>query len=398
MPGLSAATLALVEFLHAHYDRYAVRDATPRLTADELAAHLAAFAADDERLTVAVAGRSAAGRPIHRVTFGEGRRRVLMWTQMHGDEPTATLATLDLLAALTTFDQHDGLATIRREVQVCILPMLNPDGAAVFQRRTAQGLDLNRDARRLRTPEARILKRTHDDFVPDYAFNLHDQNPRYTVGDSRRLTAMAFLAPAHDASGKDNVARRRAKRLAAALVHLLTPYIAGHMARFDDAYEPRSFGDAMQGWGTSVVLVESGGWRDDPEKTYLRKLNAVMLLGALHAIAGDECEEIEPSAYEALPGNTQHFYDLIFESATLDFGSGVPPIVADIAVNLVDGWRRQPADVVRGRVMDVGDLRDYAAGERWSLDGRRVSGDDLRIEAEIDVDALRAMAQPVAPG
>ncbi|OYT70642.1 MAG: peptidase M14 [Chloracidobacterium sp. CP2_5A] len=396
MSGLSAATHALVEFLGAHYDRYAVREATPRLTASELATHLAELAARDERIKVTFAGKSAAGRPIHRVTFGEGRRRILMWTQMHGDEPTATLAALDLLAALAAFGQHPALATILKETQACIIPMLNPDGAEAFQRRTAQGIDLNRDARYLRAPEARILKRTHDDFVPDYAFNLHDQNPRYTVGDSRRLTAMAFLAPAHDASGKDNVARRRAKRLAAALVSLLAPYIAGYMARFDDAYEPRSFGDAMQGWGTSVVLVESGGWRNDPGKAYLRKLNAMMLLGALHAIAGDEFDELEASAYESLPSNTRNFYDLIFEDATLDFGEGIPSIVADIAVD-IPGRHPLPADAIRGRVMDVGDLRDYEAGERWSLAGQRVSGEALRVESEIEVDALRALARPVEP-
>jgi hypothetical protein len=397
MLGLSEATLTLVKRLASHYDRYMVREATPRLTAAGLASHLSHLASKDTRLTVEIGGRSAAGRPIHRVTFGQGQRRVLMWTQMHGDEPTATLAVLDLLAALVEFPQDAALNRILREVQVCILPMLNPDGAEVFQRRTAQGIDLNRDARHLRTPEARLLKRTHDNFVPDFAFNLHDQNPRYTVGDSHRLTAMAFLAPAHDASGKDNMARRRAKRLAAAMVQMLTPYIDGYMARFDDTHEPRSFGDAMQGWGTSVVLVESGGWRNDPEKTYLRQLNAVVLLGALHAIAGDECDAVEATAYEALPPNTSYFYDLIFESATLDFGPSLPPIVADIAINVSNHWQSTPVDAIRGRVMDVGDLRDYDAGERWSLDGRAVPGHDFHIEAEVDVDALRAMAQPVQP-
>ncbi|MFQ3581477.1 MAG: M14 family zinc carboxypeptidase [Chloracidobacterium sp.] len=397
MPGLSGATLAFVERLAAHYDRYVVQGATPRLTAAALAAHLQDLAAQDGRIKVDVAGRSAVGRPIHRVMVGQGRRRVLMWTQMHGDEPTATLAVLDILSALNYFGQDPALDTTLREVQVCILPMLNPDGAEVFQRRTAQGIDLNRDARCLRTVEAQTLKRTHDTFVPDYAFNLHDQNPRYTVGESRRLTAMAFLAPAHDASGKDNVARRRAKRLAAALVQLLTPYISGHMARFDDTHEPRSFGDAMQGWGTSVVLVESGGWRNDPEKAFLRKLNTILLLGALHAIAGDECDEIEVSAYEALPTNTNHFYDLIFESAKLDFGNGIPPITADIAINLNDSWQASPADITRGRVMDVGDLRDYEANERWSLAGQSVNGTELSLDAEIDVDMLRAIARPSEP-
>jgi len=398
MAGLSEETQALVKRLVSQYEHYAVREATRRLTAAALAQHLKNLAACDGRLVVEPLGRSAEGRPIYRVTFGQGQRRVLMWTQMHGDEPTATLAVLDLLAALTKFPQDTALNKILREVQVCIIPMLNPDGAETFQRRTAQGIDLNRDARCLSTPEARLLKRTHDSFVPDFAFNMHDQNPRYTVGESRRLTAMAFLAPAHDASGKDNVARRRAKRLAAAMIQMLTPYIGGYMARFDETHEPRSFGDAMQGWGTSVVLIESGGWRNDPEKAYLRQLNAVVLLGALHAIAGDECDELETTAYESLPHNTNHFYDLIFESATLEFGDSIPSIVADIAINLTDPWQPpSSSDVIRGRVMDIGDLRDYEAGERWSLDGCSLSGHDFRIEAEVDVDALRAIAHPIKP-
>src|SRR5690606_17111784 len=36
-------------------------------------------------------GRSAEGRPLRHVQWGEGELRVLMWSQMHGDESTATM-------------------------------------------------------------------------------------------------------------------------------------------------------------------------------------------------------------------------------------------------------------------------------------------------------------------
>ena len=36
-------------------------------------------------------GRSLNGRPIRAVTFGEGKTTVLLWSQMHGDEATATM-------------------------------------------------------------------------------------------------------------------------------------------------------------------------------------------------------------------------------------------------------------------------------------------------------------------
>jgi murein tripeptide amidase MpaA len=42
-------------------------------------------------------GMSVEGRSITHVALGRGRFRVLLWSQMHGDEPTATVALLDLL-------------------------------------------------------------------------------------------------------------------------------------------------------------------------------------------------------------------------------------------------------------------------------------------------------------
>ena len=44
-----------------------------------------------------VAGRSVEGRDIHHLWFGRGPMTVLLWSQMHGDEPTATAALFDLV-------------------------------------------------------------------------------------------------------------------------------------------------------------------------------------------------------------------------------------------------------------------------------------------------------------
>ncbi len=41
-------------------------------------------------------GRSFGDRPIHMLTLGHGPRTVLLWSQMHGDEPSATPALLDI--------------------------------------------------------------------------------------------------------------------------------------------------------------------------------------------------------------------------------------------------------------------------------------------------------------
>jgi hypothetical protein len=43
-----------------------------------------------------VIGQSLEGRSIHHVWFGTGKMPILLWSQMHGDEPTATAALFDL--------------------------------------------------------------------------------------------------------------------------------------------------------------------------------------------------------------------------------------------------------------------------------------------------------------
>ena len=43
-----------------------------------------------------VAGRSAEGRDIHHLTFGSGPVTVLLWSQMHGDESTASMSLVDI--------------------------------------------------------------------------------------------------------------------------------------------------------------------------------------------------------------------------------------------------------------------------------------------------------------
>src|SRR5512140_2302876 len=47
--------------------------------------------------TVTEIGRSYEGRPLRLVSAGKGKTAVFGWSQMHGDESTATMAILDIL-------------------------------------------------------------------------------------------------------------------------------------------------------------------------------------------------------------------------------------------------------------------------------------------------------------
>ena len=154
-------------------------------------------------------GESFEGRPIHYIKTGTGKRKILLWTQMHGDEATATMASFDILNFLE--GENDGFDEARKlilsEMTLYFVPMLNPDGADRFQRRNAQNIDINRDALHLQAPESRILKTLQQTLQPEFGFNLHDKNPRYSVGSTSKLATISFMATAYNQERNVNAVR-----------------------------------------------------------------------------------------------------------------------------------------------------------------------------------------------
>lgn len=330
------------------------------------------------------AGTSAEGRSIPLITFGTGPTRILLWSQMHGDEPTATMALLDMINLFVLHPDHPLVGKIEQDLTVLMLPMLNPDGAERFRRRTAQQIDLNRDAMRLETREAQILKSIQERHQPDFGFNLHDQDPRYTVGQTKNVTAFALLAPAFDESRIDNHIRRRAKFVAAGLAETMNQFVPGHLARYDDTFEPRAFGDNIQKWGTSTVLIESGGWLGDREKMFLRKLNFVSILTSLAFIAEGEYEKADLNSYEELPLNGKNMYDMIFRNVRFQPSATVASARIDIGVNLTEQQDSVTGQILlMGKVEDMGDLSTFGAFEEYDCK-------DLLVDSAI-VDMEKSM-------
>lgn len=300
-------------------------------------------------------GRSILGRPIRAVTFGEGAVRVLLWSQMHGDEATATMALADLFRFFAQAPGDSVRERLHRELTLVFIPMLNPDGAELFQRQNAVGIDVNRDARALATPEGRTLKAVRDKLNPQFGFNLHDQNARTRVGRRGEQSGIALLAPAFDSAKSYNDVRRRARLVAASLAELFAHGIPGRIAKYDDSFNPRAFGDLMQQWGTTTVLIESGALPDDPQKQRLRALNVAALLGVLDAIATGSYQKADPDVYERLPFNAGGAFDVLVTGGQLVL-PGKIPLAADLAINYDDAVAR-----TGGRVRDVGDLDEVIA-------------------------------------
>ena len=177
-----------------------------RFTQEEFLSRLKSF--DESGLyQKSEVGTSGEGRPLTLYTIGNGPVKVPLWSQMHGDEPTATMAICDIFGFLQKNPSHEAVKAIGEKLTLCFLPMLNPDGAERFTRRTAQLIDMNRDALALETPEAQILKSVRDSIQPEFGFNLHDQDPRLTAGSTKKITAVALLAPAADELRSDTPIR-----------------------------------------------------------------------------------------------------------------------------------------------------------------------------------------------
>lgn len=313
--------------------------------------------------TVEEIGRSAEGRPLRHLAWGEGDTPVLLWSQMHGDESTATMALADLLRFLGEHPDDPVARRLRGALRLHLMPIFNPDGAARFQRRNAQGVDVNRDARALATPEGRALHALRERLRPAFGFNLHDQAVGYRAGDSGRGTAIALLAPAFNEARDVDPARARAIGVAVAIRAALEPYIAGHIAKWDDTFNPRAFGDLTARAGVSTILVESGGIEGDAGKQRLRKLNFLGLVAALDAIATGAYAAMPHAAYDELPENGAVWPDLLVHGGTLVL-PGQPPARVDLLVDFARplAWRG-------GRIADVGDLAERPARRRLDASG-----------------------------
>ncbi|MDR0693878.1 MAG: hypothetical protein LBF81_01070 [Prevotellaceae bacterium] len=257
--------------------------------------------------TVAPVGQSVEGRAIYGIRAGTGATRALFWSQMHGDESTATRALFDVFNFLAAPDEYGEVRRfILSQLDLLFIPMLNPDGAEHFRRENAWGIDINRDALRLTTPEGRILHDQIRSFQPCFSFNLHDQESYYSAGVSRIPATIAFLAPPPDPQESITDSRRRAMQLIVALNRQLQPVIPGGVAKWSDSYEPRAFGEWSQAQNSATVLIESGGYYNDPERSFVRRLHFGILLEALCIIASKRyvAEPVEP--YFSIPCNREN--------------------------------------------------------------------------------------------
>jgi hypothetical protein len=328
-------------------------------------------------------GESVEGRSIYHVRTGTGPLRVLLWSQMHGDEPTATAALFDIFQYLQRHRDDPLARRLLTRLTLHVVPMLNPDGAERFQRRNAQSIDVNRDALRLQTPEGRALKALRDRYNPSVGFNLHNQNWRTSVGNPPKPASISLLSVAYDEQRTENAGRKLTKKLCAVIRDSLEPFASGQIGRYDDEYEVRAFGDNITLWGTPVVLIETGPWPSEQPDPALVRLNFIAILSALDSLATGAVERADPRRYESLPMNESGLLYVLVKNATVINGAGVPPFIADIGivaarrVRTTEGRRELQMSLT---IDDMGDLRTAGALRTIEATGMTIIPADDSLE------------------
>lgn len=265
---------------------------------------------------VGVIGQSVQNKPIYSVEFGTGKKKVFMWSQMHGNESTTTKALFDLFNFLQFNDEE--AKKIKQEFTLLIIPILNPDGAQVYTRVNANEVDLNRDSVDLTQPEAQLLQNTFKAFHPDYCFNLHDQRSIFAAGETRNPATISFLAPAYNEVREYNDCRLKAVEVIVAMNDELQKHIPNQVGRFDDSFNLNCIGDRFQSLGVPTILFEAGHYQNDYQREETRKYLFVSYLVALKNIYSNVVVADSLNSYLNIPQNKSVFYDFLYKNIKIN--------------------------------------------------------------------------------
>lgn len=287
---------------------------------------------------VSTIGYSVENRSIFSFKLGSGKTKILLWSQMHGNESTTTKALFDLLNVFS-----DGkLSDILENCTLQIIPILNPDGAEKYTRVNANGIDLNRDAQDLTQPESNVLRQCFDDFKPNYCFNLHGQRTIFGVGKTGVSATLSFLSPAEDKERSITTTRKKAMSVIVGINNSIQKDIPNSVGRYDDGFNLNCVGDTFQSLGVPTILYEAGHYKNDYDREQTRLFVFKSLIYGLRAVV-DGVEAGNFESYFDIPQNEKNFYDIIIRNCkqnqsgitTKDIAIQFKEVLSDGAVNFI---------------------------------------------------------------
>lgn len=304
-----------------------------------------------------ILGHSENNIPIYKISVGTGNIKILIWSQMHGNESTGTKALFDLF----NFFEKDNaelseiINSILINCTIQFIPLLNPDGAIKFTRENANNIDLNRDAVKRVAKESRLLRDALDTFNPKFCFNLHDQRSIFNVEDTQNPATISFLAPSEDVERTMTKGREETMSVIVAMNALLQQVIPKQVGRYTDEFYPTATGDNFQKLGHNAILIEAGHYKDDYDREITRKYNFYALLQGIYFIATAKDYAKYKSYYE-IPNNDTKFLDIIYKNIKITENNRNH--ITDIGIQLKFKVIANKL-VMYKHIEKVGDLSDY---------------------------------------
>jgi len=331
-------------------------------------------------------GKSLESRDLFHLQYGRGAIHVLIWSQMHGNEATATYSISDILLEIKT--ESAFWKNIAAACTLHFVPMLNPDGSERYLRQNALGSDLNREALKPTSPELLFLLDIQKKYSIQWAFNLHDQRDIFSVGHSPNPATISVLAP-QSITEAGQKSRKRAQQLLSEILQHCSLHAQGYVARFNDEYYPRALGEYYQNQGIATILIECGGHRNDTKREVARAYCSRYLKQALEIISTNTETQRSIEKYEQCPVNAEALRNIIFRDVDIQVSENV--LKTDIAFmkkrQVKDGQYQE-----KWVVSEVGDLR-HLFGYREVLSPKArftQKNDALLPECEVSLEHLPA--------
>ena len=329
-----------------------------------------------------IIGKSVLDKPIYKYQIGIGKIKILLWSQMHGNESTTTKALFDFINLLNS-DSDLARKLLNAFTFYCI-PMLNPDGAKLYTRENANKVDLNRDSQDLSQPESRILRAAFENFKPEFCYNLHDQRTIFGVGSTGKPATISFLAPAYNESREINESRGKAINLIAGMNDVLQYYIPGQIGRFDDSFNINCVGDTFQNLGVPTVLFEAGHFQDDYSREETRKYIFIAFVSSFEILNENDVVVNKYDKYLSIPQNKVLFYDFLYKNIKINY-DGI-----EIMTNFAAQYNEELVEnqiIFNAYIVKIGELDDYFG--HYEYDGNQAlyhdrNGDYPKLNQKAD--------------
>ena len=319
-------------------------------------------------------GKSVQQRSIYQVKIGTGKTKILMWSQMHGNEPTTTKGLFDFFNFLSK--DSELAQQIKNKYTLLCIPMLNPDGAFAYTRENANSVDLNRDAYLASQPEMKLLRILYEEFKPDYCYNLHDQRTIFGTEGFNLPATMSFLAPAFNNDKDYNEVRMKAIVIINKMNRALQEYIPYQIGRFDDSYNVNCTGDYFTTQNTPTILFEAGHFQMDYGRDESRKYVFISLLSSLLDNYENVIVDNELDNYLRIPQNNKRFFDFIYKNVK----------IIDNSVEKIINFAAQYVEVLenneiyfKAKISKVSDLEEYSGHTEYDCESMLFSENGINI-------------------